>query len=102
MFPVILFDKDKVPKNIISPSGIDRVNMVAVRLRKRLVEKIILQEPDTTFRLSNMVRCCNQAFIQRCLHFAGRHHAAWRFPTRQHTSKNYDFHYQQSVYNCFP
>lgn len=67
---VTLFDRNNIPKHVVSQAGVDRVNAVAERLRGRLVEAVALQESGSTFRLTNMIRCCNQSFIRRSLHFA--------------------------------
>lgn len=52
----------------MSRDGVQRVNKAVDQLRRRKVDRIALQEPETTFRLSNKIRIYNQVHVRRCLH----------------------------------
>lgn len=65
-----LFSPESIPKGTATQREVDRVNAVVTRLREQLVDRIKIQEPDSGFRVSNMVRVYNQSFLRRCLHFA--------------------------------
>jgi hypothetical protein len=79
-----LFDRNNPPAEFTGEM-IDEINALVERLRAMKTDAIVLAEPATAFRLSNMVRCYVQAHIRRSLVFleagvaeieAGRHLAA--------------------------
>jgi hypothetical protein len=63
-----LFDPDTVSAHVMSRVGVVRVNTAVIRLRDRRVDRVVLQESETKFRLSNKIRVYNQVQIRRCLH----------------------------------
>jgi hypothetical protein len=63
-----IFDRNKPPEKI-TPEIIDDVNALIDRLGKLKVKEIILPEPGTGFRLSNLIRCYIVAHVRRCLVF---------------------------------
>lgn len=75
MGPNDLFDPRTVPASIVSAAGVRCVNGIIRRLQARRVDLIEVQEPESRFRVSNMVRVYNQAHLRRSLMFiAAAHH----------------------------
>ncbi len=62
------FDRNR-PSEEITPEVIDDVNALIDRLKKLRVKEIVLPEPGTGFRLSNLIRCYIVAHVRRCLVF---------------------------------
>ena len=60
------FDRNK-PAEEITSEVIDDINALIDRLQKLKVKQIILPEPETDFRLSNLIRCYIVAHVRRCL-----------------------------------
>ena len=63
-----LFDRNK-PLGELTSEVIDEANAVVERLRALRVTQIVLPEPATGLRVSNLVRCYLQAHLRRCLMF---------------------------------
>jgi hypothetical protein len=64
-----MFDPATVPEKVVSPDGVKQVNDLVARLETRLVDCIELPEPESGFRVSNMIRTYNQAHLRRCRMF---------------------------------
>jgi hypothetical protein len=65
----LLFDPTSVPVAVVSAKGVHHVNDIVRRLEARRVDRIRLPEPESGFRVSNMIRTYNQAHLRRCLMF---------------------------------
>jgi len=73
--PNFLFDPAAVPTDVVSAKGVAHVNWIVHRLRARRIDRLEIQEPDSRFRTSNMIRAYNQAHLRRCLMFMEAAHA---------------------------
>jgi hypothetical protein len=62
-----LFDPATVPPGVVSPAGVAHVNSLVQQLREKRIDQLEIQEPDTRFRVSNMIRAYNQVYLRRCL-----------------------------------
>lgn len=65
--PDMLFDPAAVPAEVASPAEVTEVNAVIQKLRDRRVNRIMMPEAGSGFRVSNMIRAYNQTQIRRCL-----------------------------------
>jgi hypothetical protein len=62
-----LFDRALIPQDVYSSESLDRLDALLKDLQNRLVTKIVVPEPETRFRSSNIGRALSQAFIRRCI-----------------------------------
>jgi hypothetical protein len=62
-----LIDAALIPRDVFPRKAIDDLNTLYGRLEARKVEKIVLPEPPSGFRTSNLVRVYCQANLRRCL-----------------------------------
>src|SRR5207248_4184476 len=60
------FDPAKTPYSL-SPVLVEAANQAVGQLRARKISSIVIKEPPTGYRLSNLVRMYTQAYIRRCL-----------------------------------
>src|SRR5260221_6625471 len=65
----LLFDPTSVPAAVVSAKGVQHVNDIVRRLEARRVDRMRLPEPESGFRVSNMIRTYNQAHLRRSLMF---------------------------------
>lgn len=70
-----LFDPAKVPSHVVSARGVAHVNDIIQKLRTRQVKEIVIQEAETRFRVSNMIRAYAQAHLWRCLELIESSHS---------------------------
>jgi hypothetical protein len=50
-----LFNLDDVPSTVVSPTGVTKVNGIIEELRKKRIDQLEVSEPESRFRVSNMV-----------------------------------------------
>jgi|SRR6516164_406322 hypothetical protein len=62
-----MFDPALIPAHVCSRERLLRLNQMLERLAGRRVSRIVMQEPESRFRVSNMVRTYCQAHLRRCL-----------------------------------
>jgi hypothetical protein len=74
MGQVDLFDPSTVPSNVVTAAGVQRVNEIVKRLRARRVDLIQVKEPESRFRVSDIVRVYSQAHLRRALMFIAAAH----------------------------
>jgi hypothetical protein len=84
------FDPAKTPYSL-SPVLVEAANQAVGQLRARKVSSIVIKEPPTGYRLSNLVRMYTQAYIRRCLTFVDggmAEHEADRFLLTEQCSRS--------------
>ncbi len=63
-----MFDSQDIPLQVMRRESVEWVNELVGRLRDRTVNRIVLQDPVTRFRLVGMIDAYRQACLYRCLH----------------------------------
>jgi hypothetical protein len=63
----LFIDQALIPADVCSRSDIEQINDMLTRLAARKTDQIVLQEPDSGFRLSNHIRAYCQTFVRRSL-----------------------------------
>jgi hypothetical protein len=63
----IMFDPALIPPGIWPPSKVRELNEMLARLEARKVDRIVMPEPGSGFRASNVIRTYCQAYLRRCL-----------------------------------
>jgi hypothetical protein len=62
-----LIDPKLIPAEVLRRTNVDRLNALYDRLEARKVDKIVIPEPPSGFRPSNLIRVYCQAHLRRCL-----------------------------------
>ena len=62
-----MFDPALIPPVIWPPSKVRELNEMLARLEARKVDRIVMPEPGSGFRASNVIRTYCQAYLRRCL-----------------------------------
>jgi hypothetical protein len=64
---IAMIDPALIPAHVWPRRRIDQLNALLARLEARKVDRIIVPEPESDFRASNIIRVYCQAHLRRCL-----------------------------------
>jgi len=62
-----MIDPELIPPEVWSPTKVRELNEMLARLEARKIDRIVMPEPESGFRASNVIRTYCQAHLRRCL-----------------------------------